>query len=209
MKTVFIEVEASKKSIAMRRKVFGVGVNDAKYQLSHTSKGKRINCPYYLRWKGMLERCYSLAFKEKFKSYDDCHVCDDWLIFSKFKLWMENQDWQCKHLDKDLIITGNKEYSPLACSFIDEQTNRFLINTVSPDSSLRMGVHYYLRSGKFLSSCSNPFTKKREHLGYFDSEDDAHKAWLSRKNELSISLAKQQTDERAKHSLLTKYNKDL
>ena len=42
---------------------------------------------------------------------------------------------------------------------------------------------------RFKSQCRNPFTKKREHLGYFTCEQEAHQAWLKRKLELAKELA--------------------
>ena len=59
--------------------------------------------------------------------------------------------------------------------------------------------------GKFKSQCRNPFTKKGEHLGYFDCEEEAHQVWLKRKLELAHLLAAEQTDERVAKALIARY----
>ena len=57
-------------------------------------------------------------------------------------------------------------------------------------------------AGKFRASCSNPFTQKREHLGYFTCEQEAHEAWLERKLELAHELAAIQEDPRVAEALV-------
>jgi len=36
---------------------------------------------------------------------------------------MERQDWEGKHLDKDILIPGNKIYSPDRCIFVSSLIN--------------------------------------------------------------------------------------
>lgn len=119
----FKKIPASKRSISFRRLVYGVGVNDADYMLKPTVNGRRECCPFYQKWKSMLERCYSDKNFKKYPSYIGCTVCYEWLIFSKFKSWMENQDWKGKQLDKDIRVKGNKIYSPETCSFVSHAVN--------------------------------------------------------------------------------------
>lgn len=63
------------------------------------------------------------------------------------------------------------------------------------------------RTGKFRAQCSNPFTKKLEHLGLFTSEQEAHEAWRKRKLELAHELAAIQTDPRVAKALIEHYSK--
>ena len=69
--------------------VFGVGINDADYVIKVKVDGGYQDCPYYLKWKEMLRRCYSNRVASYHPTYKDCYVCEDWLIFSNFKKWME------------------------------------------------------------------------------------------------------------------------
>ena len=119
----FPEVPANKLSLAMRKSVCGVGINDADYMVSQIVNGKQVACPIYRSWANMLERCYFRKFQDKNPTYADCKVCDGWLTFSNFRAWMLTQDWQGKELDKDIKIKGNKVYSPSSCSFVTTKEN--------------------------------------------------------------------------------------
>lgn len=100
-----------------RKLICGVGVNDADYPITR--------CPYYRKWRDMLPRCYSEQYQNRNPSYREVNVCDTWHTFSVFKMWMEQQEWQCMVLDKDLIgsVYGIKLYSKSTCIFIPAQVN--------------------------------------------------------------------------------------
>lgn len=63
-----------------------------------------------------------------------------------------------------------------------------------------------LCGGRFRARCSNPFIKAPEHLGYFDSEKDAHLAWRKRKGELAKILAGTQSDNRVAERLVNMFS---
>jgi hypothetical protein len=193
-----------------KRLVQGVGVNDAEYNvlLYETVDGKwKIvwTCPYYRRWHDMLTRCYSEKCHEKYPTYVGCSVCEEWLTFSNFKCWMEQQDWENKQLDKDLLKVGNKEYNPENCVFVTKIVNTFLSDRGKARGEFPLGVSSY--KGKFIAQCSNPFTGKQEYLGYFDCPEQAHLVWKKRKHELAYQLADSEhvTDERVAQALRTRY----
>ena len=177
-----------------RRKIHGVGINDLDYTVIVTEtvgyvdgkqKQKVIwKCPYYTKWIMMLSRCYSKTLHKALPRYENCAVCDEWLLLSNFKAWMEKQDWEGKHLDKDLIVRGNRMYSPETCCFIPEKLNIFMVECNASRGDFPIGVSWRSDRGKFRARCNNPFTRKEEHLGYFSDLVDAHNAWLSRKLEL-------------------------
>lgn len=107
----------------MKKKIYGVGVNDADYQVSDSSSGKEVRCQYYIQWKNMLARCYSSAYHKQNKTYIGCSVDPRWYSFMSFRSWMMEQDWEGNQLDKDIIIHGNKVYGPDTCMFVDRKTN--------------------------------------------------------------------------------------
>ena len=191
----------------LRKPIYGVGINDADYtaivNLRIDGKLTRIwACPYYSRWFDMLTRCYN---RRQRKSYIGCTVCDEWLIFSNFKSWMENQDWEGKHLDKDILCNETKIYSPETCAFVPYQLNAFLLDSAASRGDYKIGCSFSKAAGKFTSACGNPFLGKREHLGVFNTEDEAHQAWKKRKHELACQLADMQDDPRIANALRQKF----
>ena len=196
------------------RLVYGVGVNDAGYvvkkwetiEVNGVRKRKLVwICPYYRTWTNMLKRCYSSKYQETRPTYKGCRVSEEWLTFSVFKNWMEKQDWEGKQLDKDLLFEENKVYTADTCVFVTQTVNKFTIDSGAKRGEWLIGVYWHKGANKFMSRCSNPFTKKQEHLGYFTSELEAHQAWLKRKLELAHELAAIQTDERVAKALIDRY----
>jgi|SRR5690554_6139504 len=190
------------------RKVYGVGINDADYLITERRKidGKQKVvwiCPYYRTWKDMLRRCYNEPYHKRQPTYIGCTVAEEWKIFSNFRSWMETQDWQGNQLDKDLLVEGNKEYGPDACTFISKAVNMFLTDSGAARGDLPIGVCRF--KGKYMARCSNPFSKKEEYLGLFPCPQEAHLAWKARKAEHAKRLAEEQTDERVKNALLERY----
>ncbi len=185
--------------------VHGVGINDAEYSIKTIINGKQVSCLFYTRWANMLERCYSKNYQSRYPTYNGCCVCVEWLTFSNFKRWMEKQDWQGKELDKDLLFARNKRYSPETCVFVDVSVNQFLKDRASCRGEFKTGVCYSKSRKCFISSCGNPITKKREFLGHFNTEEDAHLAWKNRKHELACQLAELQADQRVINALKCRY----
>ena len=116
-------------------------------------------------------------------SYIGCYVCPEWLCFSNFKKWYDEHYKHGYQLDKDLIVVNNKEYSPATCIMIPQWLNKFTTDNRALRGEFPIGVCFNKRIGKFKASCSNPFTRKIEHLGYFDDPICAHLEWKNKKLE--------------------------
>lgn len=168
----------------MKKLVHGVGTNDADYNIA--------KCPFYSRWSTMLKRCYSEKYQKTHPTYKDCSVCDEWLIFSNFRGWMVKQDWQDKHLDKDILIQGNKVYSPESCLFIPKEINTLINDQASSRGDCPIGVYHEWQRGKFRSQCRK--NGKVIKLGYFDSAEDAHKEFIKFKSKLVLEVSSDQVE---------------
>ena len=200
----------------MTKLVWGVGVNDLGYRTEvreyvTENGGKRVQklvflCPYYTAWKNMLERCYSEKYLESHPSYIGTSVCSEWLYASEFKKWMEQQDWEGKSLDKDIIVPGNKLYSPDTCAFVLQATNSFVIASNASRGDYPIGVCLCKQTGKYKAQCGNLFTEKQENLGRFSSPEEAHEAWRKRKHELAQRVAATESDPRVVEALKKKYS---
>ncbi len=196
----FIEVPASKQSISMRGFVYGAGVNDSDYITKLQVDGKTLMCPFYIKWRNMIERCYSDKFQKIQPTYKGCSVCKEWLIFSSFKSWMIKQDWQDKQLDKDILIQGNKTYSPETCLFVTRQVNMLLNDSERHRGDFSLGVVYDKSLGKLKATCRDA-NGKSKHLGVFDSESKAHETYKEFKYSVIKSIANKQ-DEPLRSALL-------
>lgn len=200
-----------------RKLVQGVGINDAHYATHKYETIGYINgkpkqkltwfCPYSRAWKDMLKRCYSARYQEKKSTYKGCTVSEDWLTFSNFRAWMMTQDWESKQLDKDLLLEGNKVYSAKTCVFVSQTVNKFTTDRGAARGKWLIGVSWDKGANKFKSQCRNPFTNKKEYLGLFTCEKQAHEAWRKRKLELAYELAAIQTDHRVAKALIERYSK--
>lgn len=191
------------------KKVCGVGINDADYKITKNEivggKHRQVwMCPYYRVWKGLLGRCYYEKNLNRNPTYVGCTVCEEWLTFSNFRNWMVEQDWQGKQLDKDVLFQGNKIYSPESCVFVDRSVNVFVIESNASRGDHLIGVSWYPRYGKFMAQCQQ-LGGMQKTLGYFDTEIEAHQAWLTEKRRLSRILASQQEDHRVAKSLIDRY----
>ena len=200
----------------MGKLVCGVGVNDLPYRTQvweNVTKngGKRIRklvfkCPYYTAWKSMLERCYSKKYLENKPSYIGTSVCSEWIYASEFKKWMEQQDWEGKSLDKDIIVPRSKLYSPETCAFVLQATNNFVIARDAVRGEYSIGVDLCKKTGKYRAQCRNPFTRKQENLGLFSTTEEAHEAWRKRKHELAQLVAATESDLRVVEALKKRYS---
>lgn len=99
----------------MRKKViFNFGINDV---LEGT-----LN-PLYRVWRGAIERCYGELKHKDAPTYKDCQMCDEWRYFSKFLEWAESDESGYKEgyaLDKDILYSNNRVYSPQSCVFVPQ-----------------------------------------------------------------------------------------
>ena len=143
--------------------IYGVGINDADYIVNPTINNKRVMCPFYMKWNHMMMRCYNKKWQSSHLSYIGCSVVEDWHLFSNFKAWMESQDWEGKHLDKDLKVFGNKVYSPDTCTFIPPFINT-CINTPLM-GKCKQGVTYYRK----INSPNKYITKIRKYGKHYNS----------------------------------------
>lgn len=142
-------------SASSKKRLFGVGLNDATYETQTKGGGVKWICPFYLRWSKLLERCYSKSYKDKHPTYRDVTVCQEWHTFSVFKSWMETQDWEGKQLDKDLLVQGNSIYSPETCCFISTTVNGFMVKSNSSRGEFPIGVSLCRRTLKYKATIGN------------------------------------------------------
>ena len=162
-----------------RKLVCGMGINDADYVTQPTVGGKRVSCIFYRTWADMLLRCYSDKFQARQSTYIGCSVFDEWLTFSNFKKWMLLQGYEGKQLDKDIIVSGNKIYSPDTCVFVSGAVNNLLTDRGAARGKYKQGVSWNKRSNKFQSHIK--LFGKSKNIGEYNTEQEAYAAYVKAK----------------------------
>ena len=183
--------------------VYGVGILGTKYP--STING--IHTKEYKLWHNMLVRCYSDSSKKRRPTYEGCEVSDNFKSYKYFYEWchkqigFSNQDW---HLDKDLLVKGNKVYSENTCVFLPKEINSLLTKREASRGEHLIGVSWDKRDMAFISRVRKN-TGKSEYLGYFNTELEAYNAYKVAKESFIKEQAsnwKSQIDERAYEALM-------
>ena len=189
--------------------VYGVGITGVKYPI--TING--VLTKEYDLWNGMLRRCYSDALKKKYPTYIDCEVSDKFKSYEYFYEWchkqigFSNKDW---HLDKDLLVKGNKVYSESTCVFIPKEINLMLIKCDASRGEHLIGVCWHKKDNAFVAHVGKS-KGKREYLGFFKTEIEAFNAYKIAKEAFVKEQAnkwKSQIDLRAYEALMN-YQVDI
>jgi len=157
-----------------------VGEGDAKITL----EGKITKV--YKTWSGMIERVYDSKRLVKDPTYKNVEVCNEWLNFNTFAKWFEENYIEGYHLDKDLLSTDNKIYSPETCIFIPQALNKFLTNIKVTNTSGHIGVSWHKNSNRWVAQIKHPKTGKRIHLGLFKDIEEASKVYKHKRNEYAM-----------------------
>ena len=160
-----------------KRAIYGIGIND----LSVTKEDRAYNI-----WSHLMKRCYG---SKKLKAYKDCSICDEWKLFSNFKRFYDDN---CKdksfHLDKDLLVQGNKIYSPETCVFVPEEINETIKTEWTINKSLPLGITI-TKFGKYRVKCRTDRDVVNDHIGCYDTIEEAFSVYLEHKKRRFRNMA--------------------
>lgn len=185
--------------------IHGVGVY-TKGNYSSRIDGK-ITKEYHTWWD-MLRRCYNKEYQIKYPTYVGCCVSEKFLNFQHFAEWCHsqigftNKGW---HLDKDVLVEGNREYSEDTCCFIPNELNALLNKNSSRRGKYKIGVSYDKHKGKFQALISKYGVT--HNIGRFYTEDEAHLAYTKEKALHIVDVVeryKGSIDSRVSKALLSK-----
>ena len=169
------------------KNTYGVGYIGEEY---YGRTKEDIRC--YKTWQSMLERCYSEKHLKKRPTYKDCYVCDEWLCYSNFKKWYDNNYYEIKDermcLDKDILIKGNKVYSPNTCVFVPNKINMLVLQNKSV-RNLKIGVIKDADSKSYIARLN--INGKKKHIGSYDTEEEAFKSYKKAKEEYIKEVAEE------------------
>lgn len=139
--------------------VCGIGINDANFpvKINHT------HIRSYTTWVHMLQRCYAPREHQK-HAYSGCSVCNEWLQFTNFKTWYDEHYREGLHLDKDILVEGNKVYSPDTCCFVPQYLNSLFTDSAIARGDLPLGVTLCMSKGQktptYTAFCSDGYKRR-------------------------------------------------
>jgi len=196
----FQKIKATARSLSRRKLVYGFGVNNSWFKVYSTINEKQVVYTPYQTWMGMLKRCYSSTYQDKYPTYIGCTVCPEWLTFSVFEAWMLEQEFDGMVLDKDIIRQGNKVYSPDFCRFVSPALNSLLVGCDASRGDYPMGVNWHKRDRVYRSQIR--INGKSKHLGTFKTASEAKAAFDKAKYAEIRRHAMMQSDPAIREGLL-------
>lgn len=131
---------------------------------------KRLN---YNTWYHMMDRCYNPNLHKKRRTYKEATVCEEWFSFQNFSKWFDDNHIEKCHLDKDILIKGNKIYSPETCCFVPPEINTLFTKANHFRGELPIGVgKSKKRFRAIIHKLDNPIW-----LGQFKTKEEAFNAY--------------------------------
>lgn len=114
------------------------------YNVGYVGEYGIIDKLCYRIWFDMLKRCYNEKYLTKEPSYKDCVVCEEWLNYYNFYKWWDKNYYEIPNermeLDKDILVKGNKIYSPHTCCFVPQKINGLFIKCKNRRGKYLIGV---------------------------------------------------------------------
>lgn len=141
----------------------------------------------YKTWHNMIIRCYSNDYHQREPSYKECSVCEEWLNFQNFAKWWHINYLEEGDLDKDLLVKGNKIYSPKYCCVLPKQINIALVKNKYRRGNTLIGVRK--RSDCYGYHATIQKYGKSINLGMFATEQEAFDVYKSAKEAYIKELA--------------------
>lgn len=121
----------------------------------------------YRCWVHMLHRCYNEIRLKQAPAYKGCTVCEEWHNYTNFEKWYEENyytiDDEIMCLDKDILVKGNRVYSPNTCIFVPTRINTLFEKRNKSKYGMPIGV-IQRRENKhaisYRAKCRNVYGKR-------------------------------------------------
>ncbi len=141
----------------------------------------------YRAWVNMLIRCYKEEYKIKNPTYKDVSCCEEWRYYSNFEKWHNKSYYKVDNetmcLDKDILVKGNKIYSPDTCIYVPHTINMLFVN--NKRNNLPKGIHIF--HGRYKTQIG--INGKRVYLGTYDTIEEAFEIYKQNKEKYIKEVA--------------------
>ena len=177
--------------------VYGVGIIGNEKTTDENGKSLKS----YNTWVNMLKRSCSSKFKKKYPTYKDCSVCKEWLCYSNFKKWYDENyyeiDGERMDLDKDILYKGNKIYSPETCVFVAKNINTLFTKHNKARGKYPIGIYFNKNAKKFMAKCRIFYNRKsqQKNLGYYNTPEEAFNVYKTFKENYIKQVADEYKDK--------------
>lgn len=164
----------------IKRTTCGIGYNTGgKYKVKEYGR----HTVAYRTWRNMFQRCYEPKYHEDYPTYIFCEVDESFHNYQDFAQWFYAHKYSGLgyELDKDLLVVGNKIYSPDTCCFVPNSLNVLLNNNKAMRGELPQGIHFQKNNKNYVARLS--IGNKRKHLGVFDTPEEAFAVYKKAKED--------------------------
>ena len=148
------------------------------------------------KWGGMFERCYSERYLSKNPTYRGCEVSDEFKDFEYFYEWCINQTGFANHLwhlEKDILVKGNKVYGEHTCCFVPQEINNLFVLHKPHRGGLPIGVRYNKIFNLYYSSVR--IFNEEIDLGFYCTPTEAFYAYKAAKESHIKDVANKWKDQ--------------
>lgn len=194
--------------------VFNIGyLGEGKHKVKENGEITKI----YTCWRNILMRCYDPYKLNKYPTYRDCIVCEEWHNFQNFAQWYEENYYEIEGekmcLDKDILVKGNKIYSPTTCIFVTQRINNLIVKSDASRGKYPIGVRWHKENNKFEAKCSivDKEDNKTIYLGLYDTSKEAFSSYKIFKEKYIKQVANEYKDKIPKklYDALYKYEVEI
>ena len=156
--------------------------------------------------RGMFDRCSSKDSATNYPTYVDCTISEGFKDLNFFYEWcleqvgFANNKW---HLDKDILVKGNREYGDQTCCFVPEEINLMFVTQKSNRGVLPIGVSYCKPFNLYQAKVRK--NNKTVDLGFYCTPEEAFYAYKQAKEDYIKEVAnkwKDQIDTRVYEALM-------
>lgn len=161
--------------------------NKGRWAYSKRVEGKRVMTTSASVWYNLKRRCADNVCNP---TYSDCELDESFQDFQNFAEWYTTQIGYGLgyHLDKDILVSGNKIYGPETCVLVPRELNNFLCSMDARRGCYKQGVSLHKRNKTFVAYIS--LEGVSTYLGSYDSEAEAYRVYKVAKESEAIQWAK-------------------
>lgn len=180
--------------------VCGVGMIGVKYP---SKVNGNITIEYQM-WRSMLARAYNNKIKEKQSAYKDVTCCNEWLLFENFYEWLHSQE-NFEHLlnknmrielEKDILVKGNKTYSPSTCCVVPKYVNTLFTKRDNNRGNEPIGVFKNKNGYSAKIIYGKHENKSKSTRYYYPSSEEAFYAYKKSKEDYIKRIAQEEYEKK-------------